>query len=67
MRRLLEISKEELLADMESAVRKKCKMVLSNTASNETENVNESSMKSWVKSSPFFLNENETEGKTENN
>lgn len=56
MKNLFEIDKEKLLQSMDDAVTKKeIKMVLSNSASQSTGEVNKTSMSSWVKSSPFFV------------
>lgn len=63
MKNLFDIDKEMLLSQVDDAVKKKSKMVLSNTASDQTGNVNKSSMASWVKSSPFFLKKESSESK----
>lgn len=55
MKNLCDVDKENLVQRLDAAVKKRSKMVLSNCASNEATKVNKSSMKSWIKSSPFFL------------
>lgn len=65
MKNLFEVDKEELVQRLDVAVKKKSKMVLSNSASSETTKVNTSSMKSWVESSPFFVKEGSEDKKSE--